>query len=152
MGSSVTRFSEGRPGDGQSGCPDGSAQNRPKDRGVTCALTVNVSVALTRVVSLAAPKRSRYRSSMIRVDAVSKRFDRTVALDAVSFEVQRGEIFGLLGPNGAGKTTLIRTILDLIKPDSGRVELFGRAFQPDDRNRIGYLPEDRGLYPRQPVT
>jgi len=89
---------------------------------------------------------------MIRVDAVSKRFDRTVALDAVSFEVQRGEIFGLLGPNGAGKTTLIRTILDLIKPDSGRVELFGRAFQPDDRNRIGYLPEDRGLYPRQPVT
>jgi len=89
---------------------------------------------------------------MIRVDAVSKRFDRTVALDAVSFDVQPGEIFGLLGPNGAGKTTLIRTILDLIKPDSGRVELFGRTFQPADRNRIGYLPEERGLYPRQTVT
>ena len=55
---------------------------------------------------------------MIRVDAVSKRFDRTVALDAVSFEVHQGEILGLLGPNGAGKTTLIRTILDLIKPDT----------------------------------
>jgi ABC-2 type transport system ATP-binding protein len=89
---------------------------------------------------------------MIRVDAVSKRFDKTVALDAVSFDVHQGEIFGLLGPNGAGKTTLIRTILDLIKPDTGRVALFGRAFQPSDRNRIGYLPEERGLYPRQKVS
>ena len=62
-----------------------------------------------------------------------------------------GEIFGLLGPNGAGKTTLIRTILDIIKPDTGRLEVFGRLFQPDDRDRIGYLPEERGLYPRQPV-
>jgi ABC-2 type transport system ATP-binding protein len=89
---------------------------------------------------------------MIRVDAVSKRFERTVALDAVSFEIHPGEVFGLLGPNGAGKTTLIRTILDLIKPDTGRVEIFGRAFQAGDRNRIGYLPEERGLYPRQTVS
>jgi ABC-2 type transport system ATP-binding protein len=88
---------------------------------------------------------------MIRVAAVSKRFNRTIALDEVSLEIQPGEIFGLLGPNGAGKTTLIRTILDLIKPDRGRIEVFGRAFQPDDRNRIGYLPEERGLYPRRRV-
>jgi ABC-2 type transport system ATP-binding protein len=88
---------------------------------------------------------------MIRVAAVSKRFNNTIALDEVSLEIQPGEIFGLLGPNGAGKTTLIRTILDLIKPDRGRIEVFGRAFQPDDRNRIGYLPEERGLYPRQRV-
>jgi ABC-2 type transport system ATP-binding protein len=60
-------------------------------------------------------------------------------------------VFGLLGPNGAGKTTLIRTVLDIIKPDSGVVELFGRPFEPRDRERIGYLPEERGLYPRQPV-
>ncbi len=66
----------------------------------------------------------------IRVDRVSKRFDKTVALDDVSLEIHRGEIFGLLGPNGAGKTTLIRTILDIIKPDSGRVEIFGRPFRP----------------------
>ena len=89
--------------------------------------------------------------SPLHVAAVSKRFDRTIALDRVSFEVRAGEIFGLLGPNGAGKTTLIRTILDLIKPDSGRIELFGRAFQREDRNRIGYLPEERGLYPRAPA-
>jgi ABC-2 type transport system ATP-binding protein len=87
----------------------------------------------------------------VRVDRVSKRFDQTLALDDVSFEVRPGEIFGLLGPNGAGKTTIIRTILDIIKPDTGRVEVFGRPFQPADRDRMGYLPEERGLYPRQTV-
>jgi ABC-2 type transport system ATP-binding protein len=87
----------------------------------------------------------------VRVAEVSKTFQRTVALDGVSFDVQAGEIFGLLGPNGAGKTTLIRTILDIIKPDRGSVAIFGRPFQPSDRDRIGYMPEERGLYPRQPV-
>jgi len=87
----------------------------------------------------------------IRVDRVSKRFDKTLALDAVSLEVGAGEIFGLVGPNGAGKTTLIRTVLDIIKPDSGTVEVLGHAFGPADRDRIGYLPEERGLYTRQPV-
>jgi ABC-2 type transport system ATP-binding protein len=82
---------------------------------------------------------------------LTKRFGKALALDDVSFEVPRGEVFGLLGPNGAGKTTLIRILLDIIKPDSGHVELFGHPFQPDDRNRIGYLPEERGLYPRQPI-
>src|SRR5262245_41857297 len=91
-------------------------------------------------------------SLLIRADGVTKRFGTTLALDNVSLQVGRGEIFGLLGPNGAGKTTLIRTILDIIKPDSGRLEVFGRLFQPDDRDRIGYLPEERGLYPRQPVA
>jgi ABC-2 type transport system ATP-binding protein len=93
----------------------------------------------------------RVSDAPIRVENVSKRFDKTVALDEVSFEARRGEIFGLLGPNGAGKTTLIRAILDIIKPDTGRIELFGRTFRPEDRDRIGYLPEERGLYPRQPV-
>src|SRR5205814_4712670 len=87
----------------------------------------------------------------VRVDAVSKRFEQTVALDAVSLEIGESEIFGLLGPNGAGKTTLIRTILDIIKPDSGRVDVLGHPFQPADRDRIAYLPEERGLYPRQEV-
>ena len=87
----------------------------------------------------------------IRVDHVSKRFERTLALDDVSLDIGRGEIFGLLGPNGAGKTTLIRTMLDIIKPDTGRVDVFGRPFRPEDRDRIGYLPEERGLYPRQPA-
>jgi ABC-2 type transport system ATP-binding protein len=87
----------------------------------------------------------------VRVDRISKRFDKTVALTDVSLEVHAGEIFGIVGPNGAGKTTLIRTILDIIKPDSGTVEVFGRPFAPADRDRIGYLPEERGLYPRQKV-
>jgi ABC-2 type transport system ATP-binding protein len=87
----------------------------------------------------------------IRVDRVSKRFDRTVALDDVSLDIHHGEVFGLLGPNGAGKTTLIRTVLDIIKPDTGRVEIFGRPFRPEDRDRLGYLPEERGLYPREQV-
>jgi ABC-2 type transport system ATP-binding protein len=90
-------------------------------------------------------------SPVIRVDHVSKRFDTTEALTDVSLAVGAGEIFGLLGPNGAGKTTLIRTILDLIKPDTGRVEVFGRPFERADRDRIGYLPEERGLYQRQKV-
>jgi ABC-2 type transport system ATP-binding protein len=90
-------------------------------------------------------------SLLIRADGVTKRFGTTLALDNVSLQVGGGEIFGLLGPNGAGKTTLIRTILDIIKPDTGRLEVFGRLFQPQDRDRIGYMPEERGLYPRQPV-
>jgi ABC-2 type transport system ATP-binding protein len=90
-------------------------------------------------------------NTVIHVDRVSKRFDQTVALDDVSFEVVPGEVFGLLGPNGAGKTTIIRTILDIIKPDSGRVEVFGHPFRAADRDRIGYLPEERGLYQRQTI-
>lgn len=78
----------------------------------------------------------------LHVDAVSKRVDRTIALDSVSFGV-RAEISGALGPNDAGKTALIRTILDVMRPDAGRIELFGRAFQREDRNRITYLPEER---------
>src|SRR2546428_13875651 len=88
----------------------------------------------------------------VRADRVSKRFGSIVALDDVSFEIVEGEIFGLLGPNGAGKTTLIRSVLDIIKPDSGRIEIFGHPFQPEDRDRIGYLPEERGLYPREEVA
>jgi ABC-2 type transport system ATP-binding protein len=87
----------------------------------------------------------------IRVEHVSKRFDRTLALDDVSFEVPAGSILGLLGPNGAGKTTLIRSMLDIIRPDSGHIEIFGEKLKARDRDHIGYLPEERGLYPRQPV-
>ena len=88
----------------------------------------------------------------IRVAGVSKRFEGTVALNDITVAVPAGAVLGLLGPNGAGKTTLIRTILDIIKPDSGHVEIFGRPLTPEMRNSIGYLPEERGLYPRQPVS
>ena len=74
-----------------------------------------------------------------------------MALRGVSFEIHQGEVFGLLGPNGAGKTTLIRILLDIIRPDSGSVTIFGQPFHRDHLNRINYLPEERGLYRKQKV-
>ncbi len=82
----------------------------------------------------------------IQVDHISKTFGAMCAVDDVSFVVEAGEIFGLLGPNGAGKTTSIRIILDLFKPDSGRVEILGGAMSEAKKALIGYLPEERGLY------
>jgi len=80
-----------------------------------------------------------------------KSYAATVAVDDVSFEVRPGEVFGLLGPNGAGKTTLIRMLIDIIAPDDGRILLDGRPIAPPDRDRIGYLPEERGLYRKEKV-
>ncbi len=82
----------------------------------------------------------------ITVNEISKRFGQQIAVDHVSFSVEPGEIFGLLGPNGAGKTTTLRIILDIFKPDSGEVEIFGGAMSEAKKDRIGYLPEERGLY------
>ncbi len=80
------------------------------------------------------------------VSHLSKCFGRLQAVKDVSFEVMPGEIFGLLGPNGAGKTTAIRMMLDIFKPDSGEVRVFGGTMTEATKNRIGYLPEERGLY------
>jgi ABC-2 type transport system ATP-binding protein len=82
----------------------------------------------------------------VEVNHITKTFGTTKAVNDVSFSVDRGEIFGLLGPNGAGKTTSIRILLDIFKPDSGRVELLGGPMTEEKKNRIGYLPEERGLY------
>ena len=69
----------------------------------------------------------------------------------MSFDVAAGEIFGLLGPNGAGKSTLIRILMDIIRPDSGQVLVFGEPRRRHHLDRLGYLPEERGLYTKQPV-
>ncbi len=82
----------------------------------------------------------------IEVRNITKTFNTTKAVDGVSFEVEPGEIFGLLGPNGAGKTTSIRMVLDLFKPDSGEILILGGEMTEEKKNRIGYLPEERGLY------
>jgi ABC-2 type transport system ATP-binding protein len=87
----------------------------------------------------------------LRLDTVTKRFDAFTAVDSLSLSVRPGRIFGLLGPNGAGKTTTIRMIVGITEPDEGSVELFGRAVGPDAQNRIGYLPEERGLYKKMRV-
>lgn len=75
-----------------------------------------------------------------------KDFDGKRAVDRISFTLRQGEILGLLGPNGAGKTTTMRMIMDIIAPDSGSVEIMGRPFSESLKDRIGYLPEERGLY------
>jgi len=83
---------------------------------------------------------------MIEVENLIKHYANVKAVDGVSFSVGEGEIFGLLGPNGAGKTTTIRTIMDIIKPDSGIVRLMGQPMTEASKAQIGYLPEERGLY------
>lgn len=82
----------------------------------------------------------------IYVDHVSKSYGDFRAVDNISFEVIRGEIFAMLGPNGAGKSTTIRMLLDIMKPDSGTIRIFGAPLNDDSKDRIGYLPEERGLY------
>jgi ABC-2 type transport system ATP-binding protein len=83
--------------------------------------------------------------------SVTKAYDSKVAVDAVSFSVERGEIFGLLGPNGAGKSTLLRMAMDILKPDSGEIRALEEPLSPALKDRVGYLPEERGLYQRQRV-
>lgn len=85
-------------------------------------------------------------SPALEVRHLAKRYATVQAVNDLSFEVRRGEIFGLLGPNGAGKTTTIRMILDIIKPSAGEITILGGPMQEATKARIGYLPEERGLY------
>ena len=85
----------------------------------------------------------------VSLSHISKAFGDVQAVDDVSFDVFPGEILGLLGPNGAGKTTTIRIMLDIFGPDSGHVKLFGGKLDENKKNRIGYMPEERGLYKDQ---
>jgi len=87
----------------------------------------------------------------MKVSHIAKSFGDIQAVDDVSFEVRRGEIFGLLGPNGAGKTTTIRIMLDIFKPDSGTVFILGGPMTEEKKARIGYMPEERGLYKDVPL-
>ncbi len=85
------------------------------------------------------------------VDNISKRFSTVQAVRNLSLQVQEGEIFGFLGPNGAGKTTTIRMILDIFRPDEGRITWRGQPVSEIPRRSWGYLPEERGLYPKMNV-
>lgn len=87
----------------------------------------------------------------IEAQHLVKKFEQHTALNDVSISVPKGQVFGLLGPNGAGKTTFIRIINRITVPDSGRVLFDGRPFEPSDVMRIGYLPEERGLYKKMKV-
>ena len=82
----------------------------------------------------------------VSLENVTKRYGAFTAVNDLSFEVAKGEIFGFLGPNGAGKTTTLRMMLDIIQPTTGRISVLGSASAIPVRQRIGYLPEERGLY------
>ncbi len=82
----------------------------------------------------------------VTVRNLSKTYAAVRAVDDISFEVAHGEIFGLLGPNGAGKTSTIRMVLDVIRPDAGEIRVLGGPMREETKRRIGYLPEERGLY------
>ncbi|HKB72104.1 MAG TPA: ATP-binding cassette domain-containing protein [Thermoanaerobaculia bacterium] len=87
----------------------------------------------------------------IEVEHVTKAFGRFKAVDDLSLEVPKGTMYGLLGPNGAGKTTTIRMVMDITAPDSGSIRVLGRPATRESLARVGYLPEERGLYRRMRV-
>ena len=90
--------------------------------------------------------------NVVEVLQISKSFKDNKVVDSVSFSIDRSEIFGMVGPNGAGKTTTIRMLMDIIKPDSGEIKILGELINEAIKNRLGYLPEERGLYKKLTVS
>jgi ABC-2 type transport system ATP-binding protein len=84
----------------------------------------------------------------IRLSGVRKAYSGHVAVEALSLDIPRGGAFGLLGPNGAGKTTTLRMVMNILRPDQGTIEILGSTAGQKTRDRVGYMPEERGLYPR----
>jgi len=87
----------------------------------------------------------------IELNKVRKSYDHFVAVDDLSFSIEQGAVFGLLGPNGAGKTSTIRMMIGITVPDSGAIQMFGKPFERKSLQRVGYLPEERGLYKKMKV-
>jgi len=89
---------------------------------------------------------------MLDITNLTKKFRKIKAVDNISFKVGKGDVYGFLGPNGAGKTTSIRMIMGIIKPDNGSIKLNTKDINTIDRQNLGYLPEDRGLYQKQNLS
>ncbi|HXG83070.1 MAG TPA: ATP-binding cassette domain-containing protein [Pyrinomonadaceae bacterium] len=87
----------------------------------------------------------------LRVENVTKRYGEFTAVEDLSFDIRAGKVFGFLGPNGAGKTTTIRMIVGITAPDAGKIELFGEKVSSAIQDKIGYLPEERGLYKKMKI-
>ena len=87
----------------------------------------------------------------VEVNHIVKSYADKAVVNDLSFSVTQGEIFGLIGPNGAGKTTTIRMMMDIIKPDSGDVTILGKKLSEASKNKLGYMPEERGLYKKLKV-
>jgi ABC-2 type transport system ATP-binding protein len=97
------------------------------------------------------PASEDVREVAIRLSGINKAYSGHLAVQDLSLSVPRGGAFGLLGPNGAGKTTTLRMIMNVLAPDSGTIEILGQPASQGGRDRIGYMPEERGLYPRMVV-
>ena len=89
--------------------------------------------------------------SVVELAGVTKAYENKVAVSNLSFSIDAGQMFGLLGPNGAGKTSSIRMMLGITMPDTGSIRLFGKPFERQSLERVGYLPEERGLYKKMKV-
>jgi ABC-2 type transport system ATP-binding protein len=90
-------------------------------------------------------------STVVALDRISKVYEQKIAVKELSLQIEEGIMFGLLGPNGSGKTSTIRMMIGITMPDSGAVNLFGKPFTRDSLKRVGYLPEERGLYKKMKV-
>jgi len=90
-------------------------------------------------------------STVVSLDRISKAYEQKVAVKELSLQIEEGVMFGLLGPNGSGKTSSIRMMIGITMPDSGAVSLFGKPFTRESLKRVGYLPEERGLYKKMKV-
>ena len=104
------------------------------------------------VVPRGAKPRVEKDEKAVEISRVYKSFAGNEVVKDVSFTIAPGEVFGLVGPNGAGKTTTIRMLMDIIKADSGEIRVFGKPLEESTKNRIGYLPEERGLYQKMRVS
>jgi ABC-2 type transport system ATP-binding protein len=97
------------------------------------------------------PELKQTATPSVEISHVSKTYGKRKVVNDVCLSIRPGEIFGLIGPNGAGKTTTIRMMMDIIKPDSGAIEILGEALKGEAKDHIGYLPEERGLYKKTTV-
>jgi len=88
---------------------------------------------------------------IVELEKIRKVYDTKVAVEGLSLTIEPGTMFGLLGPNGSGKTSTIRMMIGMTVPDSGSVSLFGKPFDRKALHRVGYLPEERGLYKKMKV-
>ena len=89
---------------------------------------------------------------MLEIEDLHKKYGDVVALDGCTFSVARGQLLGFLGPNGSGKTTTMRSVFSLVVPERGRVRWDGEKVEPATRLKFGYMPEQRGLYPRMKIA
>ena len=112
-------------------------------------------LASTTSIAEVTPSESKIevkKEVQVEISHINKSFGGNMVVQDVSFTIETGEVFGLVGPNGAGKTTTIRMIMDIIRADSGEIRLFGQPLEEETKNRIGYLPEERGLYRKMRVS